>query len=187
MQNNDKGQLRKLALSKRNEFTGKGREWAEDKICETLLGNDAVKRANTIMCYVSFRSELQTRKIISELEKQNKALCFPVCGKNGVMQAWHPLNNDAWTTGMMGIREPDVENSRLVLPEEIDLVICPMVAFDEQCRRMGYGGGYYDRYLPQCTKAVRIGIAFEVQRLERIITDAYDQPMHHIITEKKIY
>jgi 5-formyltetrahydrofolate cyclo-ligase len=62
-----------------------------------------------------------------------------------------------------------------------------MVAFDGQRRRMGYGGGYYDRYLLKCSKAVKIGIAFEIQRMEELITDSYDCPMDMIITEENIY
>lgn len=187
MQNYDKGQLRKLALSKRDSLEESYRRIADEKIKERLLKLQAVQDAKTVMCYKSFRSEADTSGIIKALEEQGKELCFPVCGKSGIMQAWHPLNEAAWKTGKMGICEPDVENSTLIEPQQIDLVICPMVAFDAQCRRMGYGGGYYDRYLPQCTNARRVAIAFEAQRVEALITEQYDQPMDNVITEEKIY
>ena len=183
----DKGQLRKLALSKRDNTDTVYREKSGEIIAEKLLKSPLVKSAELIMCYCSFRSEVPTGEIISALEAMGKKLCFPVCGKNGIMQAWHPENRDAWKAGMMGICEPDVEKSELINPEDIELAICPMVAFDGQRRRMGYGGGYYDRYLPNCSKAVKIGIAFEIQRMEELITDSYDCPMDMIITEENIY
>ena len=103
------------------------------------------------------------------------------------MEAYAPLDEKSWKRGMMGIMEPDAERSKLILPEELELVICPMVAFDSGRRRIGYGGGYYDRYLPKCEKALRIGIAFEAQRLEQVPADEHDLPMDIIVTEEEIY
>ena len=187
MQEYDKGQLRRLALSKRNDTDASYRLRAGELIAEKLLALPELNEAKLIMCYSSFRSEVPTGTIVSALEARGKKLCFPVCGKNGIMQAWHPQDKDCWRAGMMGICEPDVEKSELIDPEQIDIVICPMVAFDAERQRMGYGGGYYDRYLPKCSKALRIGIAFEAQRMERLVTEEYDCPMDIIVTEEKIY
>ena len=103
------------------------------------------------------------------------------------MHAYHPLDEASWQISPMGIAEPIVEKSQLIDPAEVDIVICPIVAFDENKNRMGYGGGYYDRYLPQCKKALRIGIAFEAQRVDKVLTDRYDQTMDIIISEEKVY
>lgn len=183
----DKGQLRKLALSNRDNTDEAYRKASGEQIAKNLLAQPGLNAAKVLMCYRSFRTEVPTEKLIAELEAMGKTLCYPVCGKNGIMQAWHPLSKAAWKTGRMGIAEPDTENSRLIEPEDIDLVICPMVAFDASRQRMGYGGGYYDRFLPRCTKARRIGIAFEVQRMEALVTDEHDCLMDLIITEEKIY
>jgi 5-formyltetrahydrofolate cyclo-ligase len=77
--------------------------------------------------------------------------------------------------------------SELVAPEEIDLVLVPCVAFDKNRNRLGHGAGYYDRYLPLCTRAKCIAVAFEAQRLPRVVTDAHDRRMDAVVTEKKIY
>ena len=183
----DKGQLRKLALSKRNSVDEACRISASEKTAERLLALDVVKKARLIMCYRSFRSEFPTDGIIAALENCGKKLCYPVCGKQGIMQAWHPVDKDGWKPGMMGLCEPDVEKSELIAPEDIDLVICPMVGFDVKRRRLGYGGGYYDRYLPQCKKAFVFGIAFEAQRMDEVACDEHDISMDLIITEEKIY
>lgn len=184
---NKKGQLRRLALSKRDALDTVLREEASAEIAKRLLSLLEMKAAKTVMCYKSFRSEVSTAQIIKALERQGKKLCFPVCEKAGIMQAWNPKDKEAWKAGMMGISEPDVERSELISPDGIDIVICPMVAFDEEKWRMGYGGGYYDRYLPKCTKALKIGIAFEAQRLDKVPVDEFDQPMDYIVSEGKMY
>ena len=71
--------------------------------------------------------------------------------------------------------------------EQLDLVLVPCTAFDADCRRVGMGKGYYDRYLPRCTRAVKIGIALEVQRVPRAAVDAHDQRLDAFVTERGIY
>ena len=71
--------------------------------------------------------------------------------------------------------------------EQLDLVLVPCTAFDADCRRVGMGKGYYDRYLPRCTRAVKIGIALEVQRVPRAAVDAHDQRLDSFVTERGIY
>lgn len=183
----DKGRLRKLALSNRNDIPQEQRKSAGEEAAKGLMSMPEIKATELIMCYMSFRSELPTGEIVENLKKMGKRLCFPLCEKAGIMQAWEPFDENSWTDGYMGIKEPDPKRSRLVAPEDIDIVICPMVAFDKEKHRMGYGGGYYDRYLPKCKKALRIGLAFEAQCISDIPTDEFDQRMDYIITEEKIY
>ena len=76
----------------------------------------------------------------------------------------------------------------LVKPEKIDVIICPVVAFDNQCMRLGYGGGYYDRYLPRLTPStLKIGVAFSCQKVDKISPDPHDVPLDIIITENHTY
>ena len=71
--------------------------------------------------------------------------------------------------------------------DQLDLVLVPCTAFDAACRRVGMGKGYYDRYLPRCTRAVKIGIAFEAQRVEHAAVDEHDQRLDAYVTERGIY
>ena len=80
----------------------------------------------------------------------------------------------------------DVFEAAGVQPEEIDVVLVPCVGFDVGLRRLGYGAGYYDRYLPRCRKALCIGVAFEVQRLELVVTGEHDRSLDRIVTEREI-
>jgi 5-formyltetrahydrofolate cyclo-ligase len=83
--------------------------------------------------------------------------------------------------------EPDPERSEETAPEEIDLVICPGVAFDREKRRLGMGGGYYDRFLPLCRKAAVILAAFEEQRAEEVLAEPEDIAMDYVATDRKVY
>ena len=83
--------------------------------------------------------------------------------------------------------EPVREFSDEIAPENIDLVICPCTVFDENGGRIGMGGGYYDRFLPKCTKASVIAVAFEVQKAEQVMMEAWDVRMDTIFTERDAY
>jgi 5-formyltetrahydrofolate cyclo-ligase len=88
---------------------------------------------------------------------------------------------------MMGIREPRPDNFRPVAAEEIDLVLVPGVAFDLEGNRVGYGAGYYDRFLPSLRKdALIVGIAFSCQLFDKFDREEHDVKMALLITEKGI-
>ena len=103
------------------------------------------------------------------------------------MYAASPDKPDAWRTGKYGIAEPDPEHSSLISPEKLDAVIVPCVAFDAAHRRLGHGGGYYDRFLPLCTCAVKLAAAFELQRAAAVPIDSFDVAMDAVATELRIY
>lgn len=89
---------------------------------------------------------------------------------------WHP-----------GIREPIFAPARLVPPEEIDLVLVPGLAFTRDGRRLGRGGGFYDRYLASLPAgAMKLGVCFQCQLVESLPLEAHDQPVHAIVTEDGI-
>ena len=103
------------------------------------------------------------------------------------MTAARPHLEKGWETGAYGIRAPVLERAEIFPPETLDLVLVPCTAFDEACRRVGMGKGYYDRYLPRCTGAAVYGVASEVQKVEAAAAGPLDLRLDGVITERGIY
>ena len=123
----------------------------------------------------------------------NAALCANLWQLDAVQNAQTILlyaavpGPDGWEVGQYGIRTPILSRSEILLPEALDLVLVPCTAFDADCFRVGMGKGYYDRFLPRCTHAGKIGIAFEAQRVARAAVDGHDQRLDAYVTERGIY
>lgn len=89
--------------------------------------------------------------------------------------------------GVLGLLEPKKECKRLLNPEDIDLIVVPGIAFDILKNRIGYGAGYYDRFLKTTREdCLKVGVAFELQILDKINTQEHDVPLNAIITEKRV-
>ncbi|MGI5976504.1 MAG: 5-formyltetrahydrofolate cyclo-ligase [Candidatus Limivicinus sp.] len=182
-----KEQQRVLMLKKRDALPAELRKEYSEKISRTLSECEEINKAEIILSYMSVGSEPDLSSLHKILLNRNKRLCFPVSLGKGRMLAASPLTDEAWHAGLYRIPEPVLDMSLVIEPEDIDVVICPCVAFDGNKRRLGHGGGYYDRYLPRCTKSLNIAAAFEIQRAERLMTDNRDISMDAVVTEKCRY
>ena len=145
---------------------------------------DVYKRQ--LLLYAAFGGEADLAAVAAEAVRQGKTVAYPVCGEGFSLTAAVP-SADGWAMGQYGIRTPVLERSALLQPEQLDLVLVPCTAFDAGCYRVGMGKGYYDRYLPRCTRAVKLGIAFEAQRVPHAALDEHDQRLDAFITEGGIY
>lgn len=176
---------RTAALQKRDLLPAVQREAASRAVCEKLLALDEYKHAKTVFLYRAFRSELDLSIFAEQAVHDGKTLVYPYCADRTRMLALKP--GDAWETDRFGIAAPVPEKAGITAPEEIDLILCPCSAFDDEGRRLGMGAGYYDRFLPRCTRAFKILTAFEVQRLDRVCTEGFDVPMDAVVTEERIH
>ena len=176
-----KEQHRNLAFSIRRGITDK--EIKDRQIAKTLLAQPFYRDATVIMTYLSYKSEVDTLSLCRQMLSDGKILCAPVCGKAGEMKAYGFSDLSELSPSAMGILEPP--QKRLFLPEAIDFIIVPGCAFTTQGYRLGYGGGYYDRYLPN-TDAVTCGIFYEALKTE-FTPDETDVSLSYIITEENIY
>lgn len=174
-----KTRLHELLAGERAEYSA--------AICAHLAMIPTLCQAKVILSYQAVEDEADLSAFHTWALALGKTLAFPVSYPGGHMEAYVPNGPESWERGRYGILSPLPERSRLVEPGELDAVILPCVGFDGQGRRLGHGGGYYDRYLPQCPQAVRVLVAFEVQRLERVETVTTDQSVHTLVTEQGVF
>lgn len=174
---------RQRALAARKALTQEQRVCRSQAICAHILRSEVYRTANTILAYNAFGSEADLTDLIAQARADGKRVCFPRCISKAEMLALCPAEDSDWQIGAFGIREPSPDTSLCITPDEIDLVLVPCAAFDRYGGRLGMGAGYYDRFLPRCTNAVRMIIAFDAQHEQRVFTEPTDIPMHCIATE----
>lgn len=173
-----KAEIRKNVLAIRKNV-----EECDEKdflIASCLMSQKFYKEAKTIMVYISYNGEVDTHKLIEKMLKDGKKLCAPKCISKEIIEARAFERISDLTLGAYGILEPDGEQT-----EDIDLVIVPGVAFNEELHRIGYGAGYYDRFLENFS-GVTCGLFYEIQKND-FKNDACDKQLDYIITEKGIY
>lgn len=152
-------------------------------IIEELKKQDEFKAAEIIHCYVSMnqRREVETRELIREILSKKRKVIVPVTNfenrtlRHVRLKSYEELRVNKW-----GVLEPD--DGEEVSPDEIDLVIVPMVAADEECNRIGYGEGFYDRFLKQ-VNCPKIGLIFEQNVVEELPIEEFDIPLNKVVTE----
>lgn len=180
-----KAELREKGLKARNSLDAAEREAKSAAICSRIIQTPEYAAAKTILLYSFIRSEVQLFALAETGKKDGKTIAYPVCLAEGQMLA---ACSNAWQKGPYGILEPDLQQGRVIDPREIDLVICPCVAFDEQCRRIGMGAGYYDAFLPRLRPDASVwAAAYEIQKVDAIPADPWDIRMHRVYTESNVY
>lgn len=181
--------MRKKYISLRNSISSDNLQLKSQIIANKLNELDFVKRADTLMCYVSFGSEVYTHGIINAWFSQDKEVCVPrvLKGKGRSMEAVKISSLEELEQGTFGVLEPPLEQKNIITPASIDVVIVPGCAFDLNRNRMGYGAGYYDRFLKLIShNCLKVGIAFDFQIMEKIPCNELDIPMDILITEERI-
>lgn len=183
----EKERLRRTYIEKRDNLSREEIMSKSRSIEERLFENVGYRESTSILFYVSFRSEVNTLPLLKKAIEEGKRVLVPVTDKERkVLHIAHLESISALKESTYGIREPSLTSSGSISYQEIDLVMVPGVIFDERGYRVGYGGGYYDRLLVQLREDVlRIGLAFEVQLVERLSPEVHDQPVHMIITEER--
>ena len=139
---------------------------------------------NSIGGYFPVNYEIDDLEILKEFKKKNYQISLPVIKRNFDMDFYKWSYREPLKINKYGIPEP--ESKFLVYP---DIILVPIVAFDKNLNRLGYGAGYYDRLISKLSKKkklLKIGLAFSVQRVDNIPTNKYDKKLDYIVTEKYI-
>jgi 5-formyltetrahydrofolate cyclo-ligase len=184
----DKKILREKVLQKRADLSPKNIIEYSDIIAEKLYKMDSYKEAKTIMSFISFDSEVNTHEIIKRSISHNKSIVVPITiPKTKELKVSEVLDFSELELGYYNILTPKKKYIRFIDPSTIDLILVPGVVFARNGYRVGYGGGYYDRFLSKFEKKVdKIGLAFDLQVTDEVPTDSFDIPVDLIITEKEI-
>ncbi len=186
-----KNSIRKQILSLRNAMPLDECAKKSMDIMQNVLSLSQIQTARYILCYASYKSEVMTGELMEELFKMEKQIYLPkVAGEE--MEFYHIKSLADLAEGYKGIPEPSV-NCAGIFTKKIweentahTVMFLPGAAFSETGARIGYGKGYYDRYLMRITCKERIALCYEMQMVETIPADEHDIPVTTIVTEEKI-
>ena len=142
------------------------------------------EHSQTIFCYAGTAREIDTEPILLDALERGKKVGVPLCTGKGIMEVRRIRSLEDLTPGAYGIREPSAA-ADLVLPEEIDLALIPCASCGKTGIRLGYGGGYYDRYLPQVKAPKAVLCRSRLMRSDIPAAD-HDCPMDYVISENGV-
>jgi 5-formyltetrahydrofolate cyclo-ligase len=153
-----------------------------------LLSVKEYKAATLVISYCAQDDEVQTRPIIERALANGKRVAVIVTDVPSKTLSFSEIKSfeDDLAPGAFGIREPKPGLLRPVSIEEADVVLVPLVAWDEKGHRLGYGAGYFDRALAGAGRTTKVGLALESQRFEQIPESKHDVPLDVIVTETRI-
>ncbi|NLN65998.1 MAG: 5-formyltetrahydrofolate cyclo-ligase [Clostridiaceae bacterium] len=180
----NKKELRKIAKERRDQLTREQVVEYTEAILKKLLNHPWYLGCNTLFTYVSIGNEVGTHALIESAFSAGKRVCVPRVNPGEDMVAV-PIRSIAvdLKMGFYNIPKPRKE-LQPVSEKLVDLVIVPGLLFDRDGYRIGYGGGYYDKYLQRLPASGRtIGLAFRTQIVDLLPREAYDQKVMHVITE----
>lgn len=184
----DKKTLRTEILQKRAKISKKDNILFSNAIANSIYEMKEYQNAKTIMCFISFANEIDTKELIETAIRHGKTVVIPITiPDTKELKPSQILDFSELEKGFYNILTPKEEFIRYVAPGTIDLILVPGVVFAENGYRIGYGGGYYDRFLSKIDNAVpKFAIGFDLQVVDRVPTESFDIPVDLIITEKRI-
>ena len=177
-----KSKLRKRILKIREIKNNKDIKIKFDFIFELLKKHKNKKR--NIGGYYPVNNEIDDLSLLKELEKKKYKILLPIIKNRSRMDFYKWSFEDPLKLNKFGIPEP--YKKKICVP---DIVLVPLVAFDTKLNRLGYGGGYYDRYfyrIRKKKKILKIGLAFNYQKIKKIPVNRYDQKLDYIVTDNSI-
>jgi len=185
----DKKELRQSLKAQRKNQDPRIATYKSNKISETVLKSDALARVNTIAAYYPVQGEVDTLSIIHALIEQGKKVALPgVAGQDMRFFAMKNLETDLIKDQRFGIHEPNPDTCAVLQPHDIDLFLTPGIGFDIFGSRIGFGGGFYDRFFSiKREDALAFGLAYDFQLVHTLQTEPHDHQLNGVFTEHQIY
>lgn len=176
--------IRQVLRQCKDSLTHKERREKSKRICSHLM--KLIGDGETIMAYTSKEKEVNTAFLITTLLKRGNPLIVPIIVREDVSLRLSYLKDPSvLVPSTFGVPEP-IGSEIPATGDDVDTIILPMLGFDRSGRRIGYGAGYYDRFLEKYPNLRKIGIAFSCQECDNLPVDENDVPMDYIITEEGI-
>lgn len=179
----DKVSLRKQVRAKIRSLDPDYMQSSDEGILSNVIALPEYKSAKTIFAYFSVKGEADTHKLISHSLEVGKRVALPIVRGDGIM-VFAEAEGKLVEGMSYGIPEPD-ENSELIEPMAGDVIIVPALCFDENCYRLGQGGGFYDRYLEKYPSLYKIGLCRETLIMGDVPRESHDMGVNIVVTEKR--
>lgn len=179
-----KNELRKEFKEKRKALYDKKSK--DNGICQSFLNSDLYKNSKQILCYAALGGEIDTDVIMRKAFEDNKRVALPVClDLNGTMEFYYINSLECIKIGAFGIREPDTDKCIAVSDFTDSVCLVPALSFDKNGFRLGYGKGYYDRFIEKFT-SISAGLCYNSFISDKLPIDKYDKSVDYIFTENEI-
>lgn len=182
-----RSEIRQQVLAQRDGLSASRRQELSAAAIARVLALPAWRASQAVLLYASFRSELPTQALIAEALSQGKQVCLPQClvaTKALVPRCIQGMQD--LKIGAYGIIEPDPEKTQALDPSALSLVLVPAAVFDRRGHRLGYGAGYYDRFLPSCPQAFTLGLGFGLQLVDQLPIEPHDVALKALATEQGV-
>ncbi len=182
-----KAALRARILERRRALPPDRHAALSAAICRRAVELPPYRAAATVHTYLGVvAGEVATLNLLEHAWAEGKRVVCPRIGPEDRLESREVRSMADFVDGPMGLREPDPARTPLVDPAEVDVVIVPGIGFDRRGRRIGFGAGYYDRFL-STTDAIRVGLAFSLQMVPRIPQGPDDETVDWIVTETEVF
>lgn len=194
----DTGVLRARHRARRAELSVEAQTANAAALTLQVEARPEYQSATTIAAYIAIRGEMNLQLLIEAGSAAGKQFYLPVLDGEAMFFAPWALDRPLVKKGF-GLLEPDVEESDYLAPQQLDLVLAPLVVFDQRCNRIGQGGGFYDRTFAHKNpaagatvpsppvKPILMGVAHDSQREPALQPESWDVPLDLIVTERSVY
>lgn len=181
----EKIRLRTVMRAEEKKLGAKYKAESSAAICRHVLAMPEYRDAETVFCFVGRQHEIDTTPLLRQILADGKRLCVPLCVEKGIMELRQISAIEDLIPGSYGIQEPPAD-ALTVSVDDVDLSIIPCLTCDHGGRRLGFGGGYYDRFLGAYRSAAVLVCRERLIR-EEMPVEPHDMPVPWVITERGLY